>query len=82
MESTKCSPNCEEGPSRGGYPHSGAPIRWSWPQDQQSLKPKLTLAAKYVRMSTEQQRYSIDNQVEAINRHQAPWQSTGLDDSK
>src|ERR1700678_3190077 len=31
--------------------------------------PGPTLAAKYVRMSTEHQQYSIDNQVEAINHY-------------
>src|ERR1700678_953073 len=31
--------------------------------------PGPTLAAKYVRMSTEHQQYSIDNQVEAISRY-------------
>jgi len=32
-------------------------------------KPVLTLAAKYVRMSTEHQQYSIDNQADAISRY-------------
>jgi DNA invertase Pin-like site-specific DNA recombinase len=32
-------------------------------------KPTITLAAKYVRMSTEHQQYSIDNQSEAIGRY-------------
>jgi DNA invertase Pin-like site-specific DNA recombinase len=44
-------------------------ITTSMAQDQQSLKPKLTLAAKYVRMSTEHQQYSIDNQADAISRY-------------
>jgi DNA invertase Pin-like site-specific DNA recombinase len=39
----------------------------SMAQDQRiPLKPNLTLAAKYVRMSTEHQQYSIDNQADAI----------------
>src|ERR1700733_1979805 len=33
------------------------------------LKPTLTLAAKYVRMSTEHQQYSIDNQTAVIDRY-------------
>jgi DNA invertase Pin-like site-specific DNA recombinase len=32
-------------------------------------KPSLTLAGKYVRMSTDNQQYSIDNQVDAISRY-------------
>lgn len=32
-------------------------------------KPSPTLAAKYVRMSTEHQQYSIDNQADAISRY-------------
>jgi DNA invertase Pin-like site-specific DNA recombinase len=36
-------------------------------QDQRiPLKPNLTLAAKYVRMSAEHQQYSIDNQADTI----------------
>jgi DNA invertase Pin-like site-specific DNA recombinase len=40
------------------------------PQDRRSpSQPSPTLAAKYVRMSTEHQQYSIDNQADAISRY-------------
>jgi hypothetical protein len=38
-------------------------------QNQRLPAPTLTLAAKYVRMSTEHQQYSIDNQADAISRY-------------
>src|ERR1700693_2505854 len=40
------------------------------PQDRRAPStPSPTLAAKYVRMSTEHQQYSIDNQADAISRY-------------
>lgn len=43
-----------------------------WEEDQESHSaPPLMRAAQYVRMSTEHQRYSTDNQIEAIARYAA-----------
>jgi len=38
-------------------------------QNQRALSSPMTPAAKYVRMSTENQQYSIDNQADAISRY-------------
>ena len=43
-------------------------INWSTPQDGQPPDPPRVRAAEYVRMSTEHQQYSTDNQAVAIRR--------------
>jgi DNA invertase Pin-like site-specific DNA recombinase len=43
-------------------------INWNTPQDEELPDPPRVRAAEYVRMSTEHQQYSTDNQVVAIRR--------------
>lgn len=43
-------------------------INWNTPQDEQPPDPPRVRAAEYVRMSTEHQQYSTDNQAVAIRR--------------
>ena len=43
-------------------------INWNTPQDEEPPDPPRVRAAEYVRMSTEHQQYSTDNQAAAIRR--------------
>lgn len=43
-------------------------IKWNDPDDGQTEQPKVK-AAQYVRMSTEHQQYSTDNQIDALARY-------------
>ena len=44
-------------------------INWNTPQDEEPPDPPRIRAAEYVRMSTEHQQYSTDNQAVAIRRY-------------
>ncbi|RYE95965.1 MAG: recombinase family protein, partial [Oxalobacteraceae bacterium] len=44
-------------------------INWNTPQDREPPDPLKVRAAEYVRMSTEHQQYSTDNQADAIRRY-------------
>lgn len=43
-------------------------INWNTPEDNKPSDPPRVRAAEYVRMSTQHQRYSTDNQAVAIRR--------------